>query len=192
LKLETADEELQDEESQGESGESEIEQEETLMERYLRLEPKIDAECDEETKPIDAELQIIKNELENLSQKELTLYWESINNASEDRQEAIKKELEKVEADSKELRIRQYEMLTLIGYTGGKVTRRYFTPEEHDEVIRQMGAAGKLFLIPPPEGEELEEIREAVRRLRAKGIYDLDEPTPPTPQWSVVRYLRKH
>ena len=53
------------------------------MERYLRLKPTIDAECDEETKPIDAELQIIKHELEDLSQKELTLYWESINNVSQ-------------------------------------------------------------------------------------------------------------
>ncbi|MBM3242895.1 sigma-70 family RNA polymerase sigma factor [Candidatus Poribacteria bacterium] len=191
LKLETADEESHGEESQGKSGESEIEQEETLMEEYLRLRPKIDAECDEYTKPIDAELQIIKHELEDLSQKELTLYWQSINNASEDRQEAIKKELEKVQADSKELRIRRNEMHTLIAHVGGKVIHKYFTPEEYHEVNRQMGAAGKLFLIPPPEGEELKEIREAVRRLRERGIDDLDEPTPPTPQWSVVKYLRK-
>ena len=161
------------------------------MERYLRLEPKIRAECDEETKPIDTELQIIKHELEDLSQKELILYWESINNASQNRQEAIKKELEKVQADSKELRIRRNEMLTLIAYVGGKVIHKYFTPEEYHEMVQQMGAAGKLFLIPPPEGEELEEIREAVRRLREKGIYDLDEPTPPTPQWSIVKYLRE-
>jgi len=191
LKLETADEESHDEESQGESAKSEAEPEETLMERYLRLKPKIDSECDEYTKPIDAELQIIKNELEDLNQKELTLYWESINNASEDRREAIKKELEKVQADSKEARIRRNEMLTLIAYVGGKVIHKYFTPEEYHEVNRQMGAAGKLFLIPPPEGEELKEIREAVRRLRERGIDDLDEPTPPTPQWSVVKYLRK-
>ena len=161
------------------------------MERYLRLKPTIDAECDEETKPIDAELQIIKHELEDLSQKELTLYWESINNVSQDRQEAIKKELEKVQADSKELRIRRYEMYALIAYVGGKVIHKYFTPEEHHEVVQQMGAAGKLFLIPPPEGEELKEINEAIRRLRERGIYDLDEPTPPTPQWSIVKYLRE-
>ncbi|MBC8233652.1 sigma-70 family RNA polymerase sigma factor, partial [bacterium] len=181
LKLEKTDEELQDEESQGESTESETEQEETLMEEYLRLKPKIDAECDEITKPADTELQIINNELEDLSQKELTLYWESINNASEDRQESIKKELEKVQADSKELRIRRHEMHTLMAHVGGKVIHKYFTPEEYHEVVRQMGTVEKVFLIPTPEGEELEEIREAVRRLRTKGIDDLDEPTPLTP-----------